>query len=93
MHIIFFSYTKIYQFRANLIANQPSIIIMGAGWSAEEFGLESPQGRYQLTKYTDSQNMRITPGLYYKGPEANFLERTDYFTVYSSLGWAFIQYE
>ena len=66
---------------------------MGAGLSAENFGLESPQGRHQLTKYTDSQNMRITPGLYYKGPEANFLERTDYFTVYSSLGWAFIQYE
>ena len=66
---------------------------MDAGLSVEEFGLGSPQGRYQLTKYTDSQNIRITPGLYYKGPEANFLERTDYFTVYSSLGWAFIQYE
>ena len=39
---------------------------MGAGLSAEDFGLESPQGRYQLTKYTDSQNIRITPGLYYK---------------------------
>ena len=65
---------------------------MGAGLSAEEFGLESQQSRYQLTKYTDSQNMRITPGLYYKGPEANFLERTDYFTVYSSLSLAFIKY-
>ena len=65
---------------------------MGAGLSAEEFGLESPQGRYQLTQYTDSQNMRITPGLYYKGLEANFLERTDYFTVYSSLSLGFIKY-
>ena len=39
---------------------------MGAGWSAEEFGLESQQSRYQLTKYTDNQNMRITPGPYHK---------------------------
>ena len=65
---------------------------MGAGLSAEEFGLESQQSRYQLTKYTDSQNMRITPGPYYKGLEANFLERTDYITVCSSLSLAFIQY-
>ena len=39
---------------------------MDAGLSAEEFGIGSSQGRYQLTKYTDSQNIRITPGLYYK---------------------------
>ena len=65
---------------------------MGAGLSAEDFGLESPQGQYQLTKYTGSQNMRITPGPYYKGLEANFLERTDYFTVYSSLSLVFIKY-
>ena len=65
---------------------------MGAGLSAEDFGLESPQGQYQLTKYTGGQDMRITPGLYKKGPEANFLERTDYFTVYGSLSLAFIKY-
>ena len=65
---------------------------MGAGLSAEEFGLDSQQSRYQLTKYTDSQNIRITPGLYYKGPEANFLERTNYITACSSLSLAFTQY-
>ena len=65
---------------------------MGAGWSAEEFGLESQQSRYQLTKYTDNQNMRITPGPYHKDLEANFLEQTDYFTVYSLLSLAFIKY-
>ena len=64
---------------------------MGSGLSAKDFGLESPQGRYQLTKYTDSQNMRITSGPYYKGLEANFLERTDYITVCSSLSLAFVQ--
>ena len=50
-----------------LIANHPSIILMGASLSAKDFGLESPLGRYQLTKYTDSQNMGITPGPYHKG--------------------------
>ena len=40
---------------------------MGAGLSAEEFGLESQLGRYQLTKYADSQNMGITSKPYHKG--------------------------
>ena len=50
-----------------LIANHPSIILMGAGLSAEDFGLGSPLGQYQLTKYADSQNMGITSKPCHKG--------------------------
>ena len=37
-----------------LIVNRHSIILIGTGLSAEDFGLESPLGRYQLIKYADS---------------------------------------
>ncbi len=44
-----------------LIANCHCVIIMGAGLSAEDLGLESPLCRYQLTKYAVSQNVRAVP--------------------------------
>ena len=37
-----------------LIANRSSVILMGAGLSADDLEFESLLGRYQLTKYTDS---------------------------------------
>ena len=57
---------------------------MGAGLSAEDFGLESPQGQYQLTKYTGGQDMRIMPGLYKNVPKQTFLNEqiTSLYTVH-----------
>ena len=45
-----------------LIANHPSIILMGAGLSAEDLGFESTLCRYQLTKYAVSRNVGAAPG-------------------------------
>ena len=50
-----------------LIANRRSVILMGAGLSADDLEFESLLGRYQLTKYADSRNSGIAPGPCHEG--------------------------
>ena len=61
-----------------------SLILMGAGLSTQDFGLESPICRYQLTKYPVRQNMGAVPGPCHGGLYGNIPRLAGYIAVCSS---------